>query len=111
METKQKIKKTSTKTLESAQKTVTVKKVGNRGTESYEAKVGKQNWAGDAYRKVEQDNLAKISKNKTMHLGRGIKTTTAENLSEPKPRPSTEGMTRVTNRGTGSRASKNKGSK
>ena len=93
------------------QKIITVKKVGNRGTESYEAKVSKQNWAGDTYRKVEQDNLAKISKNKTMHLGRGIKTTTAENLSEPKPRPSTEGMTRVTNRGTGSRASKNKGSK
>lgn len=91
--------------------TVTVKKVSNRGTESHESEVGKQNWAGDAYRKVEQDNLAKISKNKTMHLGRGIKTTTAENLSEPKPRPSTEGMTRITNRGTGSRASKNKGSK
>ena len=33
--------------------TVTVKKVGNRGTESHESEVGKQNWAGDAYRKIE----------------------------------------------------------
>ena len=70
-----------------------------------------QNWAGDSYRKVEQDKLAKIPKGETMHLGRGIKTTTAENLSEPKPRPSTEGMIRITNRGTSSRASKNKGTK
>ncbi|MGY5149716.1 MAG: hypothetical protein ACW9W3_06605 [Candidatus Nitrosopumilus sp. bin_68KS] len=87
-----------------------VKKVGRRGTKSYESEVGEQNWAGDAYRKVEQDKLTKVPKGKTMHLGRGVRTTTAENLPKSTPRPSTEGMTRVTNRGTGSRASKNKGS-
>lgn len=87
-----------------------VKKIGRRGTKSYDSEVGDQNWAGDAYRKVEQEKLAKVSKGKTLHIGRGVRTTTTKNLSEPKPRPSTEGMTRVTNRGTGSRASKNKGS-
>lgn len=86
-------------------------RVGNRGTESHEAEVEPQNWAGDAYRKVEHDKLAKVPKGKTMHLGRGVRTTTAENLPDPKDRQSTEGMTRVTNRGTGSRASKNKGTK
>ena len=46
-----------------------------------------------------------------MHIGRGVRTTTAGKIPEPQPRPSTEGMTRVTNRGTSSRASKNKGTR
>jgi hypothetical protein len=86
-----------------------VKKIGNRGTESHEAELVDQNWAGDAYRKVEQDKLKKIPKGKIMHIGRGVRTTTVENLTNSKPRPSTEGMTRITNRGTSSRVSKNKG--
>ncbi|MDH3311659.1 MAG: hypothetical protein OEM28_00750 [Nitrosopumilus sp.] len=44
-------------------------------------------------------------------MGRRVRTTKAKDLSELSKRPSTEGMTRVTNRGTGSRASKNKGTK
>ena len=83
----------------------------HRGTEVHEAEVGEQNWAGDSYRKVEQDSLKIVPKNTVMHLGRGVRTTTADGIPEPQPRPSTEGMTRVTNRGTGSRASKNKGTK
>jgi len=85
--------------------------VSNRGTEAHEAEVGEQNWAGDSYRKVEQDSLKKVPKDTTLHLGRGVRTTTVGEMPEPQPRPSTEGMTRVTNRGTGSRASKNKGTK
>ena len=46
-----------------------------------------------------------------MHLGRGVRTTKAEDLPKPQPRPSTEGMTRITGRGTASRKSRNKGSK
>jgi len=46
-----------------------------------------------------------------MHLGRGVRTAKAEDLPEPKVRSSSERMTRITNRGTGSRASKNKGTK
>ena len=85
--------------------------VGHRGTEAHYVEVGEQNWAGDSYRKVEQDSLKKVPKNTILHLGRGVRTTTVCELPEPQPRPSTEGMTRVTNRGTGSRASKNKGTK
>ena len=85
--------------------------VGHRGTEAHEAEVGEQNWAGDSYRKVEQTSLMLVPKNTILHLGRGVRTTIAGKMPEPQPRPSTEGMTRVTNRGTGSRASKNKGTK
>jgi len=87
-----------------------IRKVGNRGTSSYEKDEGPQNWAGDAYRKVEADRLKKTPKGETMHLGRGVRTVKAKDLPEPSKRPSTEGMTRVTGRGTGSRKSKNKGS-
>jgi len=89
---------------------VKVRKVGSRGTRAYEKDEGPQNWAGDSYRKVEQDKMKKTPKGETMHLGRGVRTTKASDLPEPKDRPSTEGMTRVTGRGTGSRKSKNKGS-
>lgn len=87
-----------------------VRRVGHRGTEAHEAEVEPQNWAGDAYRKVELEKLAKVPKGEIMHLGRGVRTTKAGDLPEPKPRLSTEGMTRVTNRGTGTRKSRNKGS-
>jgi len=86
-------------------------KVSHRGTESHQAAVDEQNWAGDSYRKVEQDSLKKVPKNTVMHLGRGVRTTTAGKMPEPQPRPSTEGMVRITNRGTGSRPSRNIGNK
>ena len=87
-----------------------VKKVGSRGTSSYVKDEGPQNWAGDAYRKVELEKLSKVSKDRLLHLGRGVRTMKAGDLPKPRPRPSTEGMTRITNRGTGSRRSTNKGS-
>lgn len=86
-----------------------VRKVGRRGTESYDVELEPQNWAGDAYRKKELDQLNKVFKNLTMHLGRGIRTVKLRDI--PDPRPSTEGMVRITNRGTGSRPSRNKGDK
>ena len=86
-----------------------LKRVGHRGTEAHEAEVEPQNWAGDSYRKYEQDSLRNVDKNTTVHLGRGIRTTKLKDIPPPKPRPSTEGMTRITNRGTGSRKSRNKG--
>jgi len=88
-----------------------IMRVSRRGTEVHETQVGEQNWAGDSYRKVEQDSLKKVPKNTVMHIGRGVRTTTAGKIPEPQPRPSTEGMTRITNRGTSSRASKNKGTR
>ncbi len=86
-------------------------KVSHRGTEAHYVEVGEQNWAGDSYRKVEQNRLEKVPKDTVMHLGRGVRTTTAGKMPEPQPRPSTEDMIRVTNRGTSSRTSKNKGTK
>lgn len=88
-----------------------VTKVGSRGTRAYTKDEGPPEWAGDAYRKIELERLEKVSKGKTMHLGRGVRTTKAGDLPKPQPRPSTEGMTRVTGRGTSSRKSKNVGSK
>ncbi len=88
-----------------------VTKVGSRGTRAYIKDEGPAEWAGDSYRKVELDRLKKVPKGTTMHLGRGIRTTKAGDLSKPQPRPSTEGMTRVTSRGTSSSKSRNVGSK
>ena len=88
-----------------------VRKVGRRGTESYDVELEPQNWTGDAYRKKELDKLNKVFKNLTMHLGRGIRTVKLRDIPDPQPRPSTEGMVRITNRGTGSRPSRNKGDK
>ena len=90
---------------------VKVRKVGGRGTMSYEKEEGPMKWAGDSYREEQKKRLEKIPKDLTMHLGRGVRTTKAEDLPKPQPRPSTEGMTGITGRGTGSRKSTNKGSK
>jgi len=60
--------------------------------------VDEQNWAGDAYRKFQQTSLESVKKNLTVHLGRGIRTSRLEDI--PRPRVSTEGMTRITGRGT-----------
>lgn len=87
-----------------------VRKVSARGTSIRETEVSEQNWAGDAYRAKQKERLESIGKNLTLHLGRGTRTTTLKDLPQPRPRPSTEGKTRVTNRGTGTRKSKNKGS-
>ena len=59
----------------------------------------------------ELDKLNKVFKNLTMHLGRGIRTVKLRDIPDPQPRPSTEGMGRITNRGTGSRPSRTKGDK
>jgi len=62
---------------------VKVRKVGSRGTKSYVKDEGSQNWAGDSYRKIEQDKMMKTPKGETMHLGLGVRTTKAGNLPEP----------------------------
>ena len=90
---------------------VKVRKVGARGTKSYVKDEGPAKWSGDAYREEQEKRLEKVPKDETMHLGRGVRTTKAKDLPKPRPRPSTEGMTRITGRGTGSRKSRNKGSK
>lgn len=85
------------------------KKIVNRGTSTVFLDVGKQNWAGDDYRTIQQEKIRQIGRNLTIHLGRGVRTIGINDLPEPKKRPSTEGRTRITNRGTSSRRSTNKG--
>ncbi|SVA55070.1 uncharacterized protein METZ01_LOCUS107924 [marine metagenome] len=88
-----------------------VKKVGGRGTISYEKDEKPENWAGDSFREEQKDRLKKTGKNITVHIGRGDRTMKLQDMPEPAPRPSTHGNTRITNRGTGSRKSKNAGTR
>ncbi|MBA0908117.1 MAG: hypothetical protein ITD33_03575 [Nitrosarchaeum sp.] len=78
-----------------------------RGTGTKEIDVGEKSWAGDAYKKV-QDEKKKQAANKMVHTGRGTGSKRLGDIPDVKPRPSTEGRTRVTGRGTGSRKSKDK---
>jgi len=80
-----------------------------RGTGTKEIDDGKKQWSGDEYRKL-QEERKKASSNRLVHTGRGTGSRKLGDLPDPKPRPSTEGRTRITGRGTGSRKSTNKGS-
>ena len=79
-----------------------------RGTGSREIDNSEKKWAGDDYRKVQEESK-KSAANRTVVSGRGTGSRKYGDIPEPKKRPSTEGMTRVTGRGTGSRKSSNKG--
>ncbi|EGP93030.1 MULTISPECIES: hypothetical protein [Nitrosarchaeum] len=80
-----------------------------RGTGTREIDDDKKGWAGDEYKKI-QDEKKKQAANRMIHTGRGTGSKRLGDLPDSKPRPSTEGMTRITGRGTGSRKSTNKGS-
>ncbi len=80
-----------------------------RGTGTREIDDDKKSWAGDEYKKI-QDEKKKQAANRMIHTGRGTGSKRLGDLPDSKPRPSTEGMTRITGRGTGSRKSTNKGS-
>ena len=67
-------------------------------------------WSGDEFRKI-QALRKKAAANRMVHTGRGTGSKRLGDIPDAKARPSTEGMTRITGRGTGSRKSKNKGSK
>ena len=90
---------------------IKVKKGGCRGTTAYEKDEKPDNWAGDVFRAEQKDRLKKTGQNITVHIGRGDRTMKLQDMPEPAPRPSTHGNTRITNRGTGSRKSKNAGTR
>ncbi len=85
-----------------------IKVRSGRGTGTVEVDNDEKKWAGDAYKK-EQAEKKKKAANRMVHTGRGTGSKKLGDIPDPKARPSTEGMTRVTGRGTGSRKSKNKG--
>lgn len=80
-----------------------------RGTGTIEVDDDPSKWSGDQYRKI-QEARKKAAGNRMVHTGRGTGSRKLGDMPDPKARPSTEGMTRVTGRGTGSRKSTNKGS-
>ena len=84
--------------------------VSARGTSVQEVELKPQNWSGDSFRAEQKKRFEKIPKDYALNLRRGTTTIKAGDLPSPKPRPSTFGTTRVTNRGTASRKSKNVGS-
>ena len=86
-----------------------IKVRSGRGTGTVEAENGGKKWPGDEYRKIQAEKK-KSAANRMVHTGRGTGSRKLGDIPDPKARPSTEGMTRVTGRGTGSRKSKNKGS-
>ncbi|KAF6246883.1 hypothetical protein C6990_07235 [Nitrosopumilus sp. b3] len=80
-----------------------------RGTGTIEVDDDPTKWSGDEYRKI-QEARKKAAANRMVHTGRGTGSRKLGDMPEPKARPSTEGMTRSTGRGTSSRKSRNKGS-
>jgi hypothetical protein len=79
-----------------------------RGTGTIEVDDDPKKWSGDDFKKI-QETRKKAAANKMVHTGRGTGSRRLGEMPDPKARPSTEGMTRITGRGTGSRKSKNKG--
>ena len=80
-----------------------------RGTGTMEVDDDPKKWSGDEFRKI-QAARKKAAANRMVHTGRGTGSRRLGDIPDPKARPSTEGMTRITGRGTGTRKSKNKGS-
>ena len=80
-----------------------------RGTGTMEVDDDPKKWSGDQFRKI-QEARKKAASNRMVHTGRGTGARKLGDMPNPKARPSTEGMTRITGRGTGTRKSKNKGS-
>ena len=80
-----------------------------RGTGTMEVDEDSSKWSGDEFRKI-QEERKKAAKGKMVHTSRGTSSRPLGDIPEPKARRSTEGMTRSTGRGTGSRKSTNKGS-
>ena len=85
-----------------------IKVRSGRGTGTVEVEDGSKKWSGDEYRKIQAEKK-KAAANRMVHTGRGTGSRKLGYIPDPKARPSTEGMTRVTGRGTGSRKSTNKG--
>ena len=80
-----------------------------RGTGTMEVDDDPKKWSGDQFRKI-QEARKKAASNRMVHTGRGTGARKLGDMPNPKARPSTEGMTRITGRGTGTRKSRNKGS-
>ncbi len=87
---------------------VKVKIRTGRGTSTIDVDVKDLNFSGEEYKKIQAERK-KAAGNVMISSGRGTDRRRLSNMPEPKAKPDSTGMTRVTGRGTGSR--KSKGSK
>lgn len=76
-----------------------------RGTGTHEVDIKDIKFSGEEFKKI-QAARKKEAGNRTVSSGRGTGRRKLSDIPEPKSRPSSEGMTRVTGRGTGSRKSR-----
>ena len=78
-----------------------------RGTGTIEVDDDPKKWSGEEYKKI-QAIRKKAAANRVVSSGRGTGSRKLGDIPDPKDRPSTEGMTRSTGRGTRSRKSRGK---
>ena len=86
---------------------VKVKIRTGRGTGTFEVDVSDLQFSGAEYKKIQASRKAKAG-NTMVSSARGTSRRKLSDIPEPKERPSSAGMTRITGRGTGSRKSKGK---
>jgi hypothetical protein len=87
---------------------VKVKIRTGRGTSTIDVDVKDIAFSGEEYKKVQAEKK-KAAGNVMVSSGRGTGRRRLADIPEPKAKPDSSGMTRITGRGTGSR--KSKGSK
>jgi hypothetical protein len=87
---------------------VKVKIRTGRGTSTIDVDVKDLNFSGEEYKKVQAEKK-KAAGHVMVSSGRGTGRRKLSDTPEPKSKPDSTGMTRITGRGTGSR--KSKGSK
>jgi hypothetical protein len=83
---------------------VKVKIRTGRGTSTIDVDVKDLNFSGEEYKKVQAEKK-KAAGNVMVSSGRGTGRRKLSDTPEPKSKPDSTGMTRITGRGTGSRKS------
>ena len=86
---------------------VKVKIRTGRGTGTIEVDLKDLQFSGEEYKKV-QAAKKKVAGDTMVSTGRGTGRKKLSDIPDPKNRPSSTGMTRITGRGTGSRKSRGK---
>ena len=84
---------------------VKVKVRTGRGTGTIEVDIKDLQFSGDEYKKI-QAARKKAAGDRMVSTGRGTSRRKLSDMPDPKDRPSSAGMTRITGRGTGSRKSR-----
>ena len=83
---------------------VKVKIRTGRGTSTIDVDVKDLNFSGEEYKKVQAEKK-KAAGNVMVSSGRGTGRRKLSDMPDPKAKPDSTGMTRITGRGTGSRKS------